>query len=404
MEPFIVLVTTLMILLVGNFSCGILPVFFIKIVGYSYETEDASRRRSKILAFFIYFSGGVLISTCFMSLLPASRKEFEKHEIKLHKSEENIPMTDRNEHVHHEGFPLPEFVILCGFFAAYMIEEIICFVMFRFLKNDEAENTKMRFCSCAKRHTECSRTFKVLKPDQTLFGLEKKKLLPPEAASVASGGGECSGFNRSMDNAKGLIRSSIIAQPVPNYGAVSNLLEERRNEAPPIIVEGEGVLSIVQDTTATVHQVLPTNNLFIFLSLSFFSLYQGMITGLKTSPSWTMLSLVCLQQFLITFVVGTDIITYSDKLLQVIIYVSVFSIMSPSGISLSMFARNTVLEIPVLVGALIIGLTCGILLYVTFFEILHRRTILGVHGVPKFFAVTFGSGIMAALQYASTNY
>ncbi|KFM72505.1 Zinc transporter ZIP1, partial [Stegodyphus mimosarum] len=401
MEPFIVLVTTLMILLVGNFCCGILPVFFIKIVGYSYETEDASRRRSKILAFFIYFSGGVLISTCFMSLLPASRKEFEKHEIKIHKSEENIVMTEKNEHIHHEGFPLPEFVILCGFFAGYMIEEIICFAMFRFRKiEDEAENTKMRFCSCAKRHTECSRTFKVVKPDQTLFGLEKKKLLPPE---VASGGGECSGFNRSMDNAKNLIRSSIIAQPVPNYGAVSNLLEERRNEAPPIIV-GEEVFPIVQHTATTVHQVLPTNNLFIFLSLSFFAIYQGMITGLKTSPSWTVLLLVCLQQFLITFVVGTDIITYSDKLLQVIIYVSVFSIMSPSGISLSMFARNTVLEMPVLVGAIIIGLTCGILLYVTFFEILHRRTILGVHGLPKFFAVTLGSGIMAALQYASINY
>lgn len=73
---------------------------------------------------------------------------------------------------HHESIPVPEFIILCSFFVAYVGQEIIFYFLTKFKRT--FVDKRVSYCTCAKRHTECSRTFKDAKADQTLYGLDRK--------------------------------------------------------------------------------------------------------------------------------------------------------------------------------------------------------------------------------------
>lgn len=83
--------------------------------------------------------------------------------------------TDQHTGHHHESIPLPEFIILCSFFLAYVGQEIIFYLLTKFKRTSKIfVDRGVSYCTCAKRHTECSRTFKDAKADQTLYGLDRK--------------------------------------------------------------------------------------------------------------------------------------------------------------------------------------------------------------------------------------
>ncbi|XP_054707594.1 zinc transporter ZIP1-like [Uloborus diversus] len=423
MDTVTVQTIILLVLLVGNLLFGTLPSICLRLIGCFPGCEQHSTgSKYRVVSFLIYFGGGVLISTCFLNLLPKSRRDFEQHEeysFEEHagvQEESQISYSNLNEtiklshhHKHEEHFPMPEFIVLCGFFAAYVVMEVLqqFTIPFRSTKRLHAGILHKRFCSCTKRNMECSKTYKAVKTEQTMFGMEKEQAQPTGVIDAV----QQSGMHRSVDPTlaakEDLLRSSIIAQPLPNYGTIVTATDQAiANQAaiipPTVLVTNDGSLAVVKTTRVPVHNKYPRDSVVTVFSLSFQAIMQGIKAGLfaSASRSWIDLLLICAQQFLITFVVGCELLGGTEKLHHIVLFVAVLSMMSPVGVLISMFASNSVTHIPYLITGTLNAMTCGSLLYIVFYEILRHNRPDGIRHFRKFCAITLGSGIMAALEYS----
>ncbi|GBM20262.1 hypothetical protein AVEN_216676-1 [Araneus ventricosus] len=178
MKNFYVQLFTLLILLLCNFLVGLLPLLVLRVIGRLTGSNHLTSQRNRVLSFFLHMGGGVFMSVCLLILMPESRQQFEEYEKDHHKEHiENTTDGISGEEHHHEDFPIPEFVILCGFFATFAVEEALHYILYhcRRKQPEGGTNRQVRFCSCAKRHTECSRTFKAENPEHTMFGREKNR-------------------------------------------------------------------------------------------------------------------------------------------------------------------------------------------------------------------------------------
>ncbi|GFW83061.1 uncharacterized protein TNCV_4604881 [Trichonephila clavipes] len=296
---------------------------------------------------------------------------------------------------HKEEFPIPEFVILCGFFATFGVEEALHYILYHCRRRTKSSEPRVRFCSCAKRHTECSRTFKADNPDQTLFGLEKNRI------SV-----DYSGITNQASSTN-LLRSSILAQPLPNYGSVTNTADLRNTEPvavlpAPVMITNNGNIAIVQhlqDLSSPV--TTSTSNILLVLALSLYAVFQGTTIGLLTQSSpWTTLLVTCLQQSVLVFIVGWVGLAQSEELMPMMAYVVVLCVMSPFGITLAMLCHTLANVSPIISGCSK-AIVCGSLLYLTFCDLLRRRKLKESPHIERFAGFTLGATVMAALQYIS---
>ncbi|GIY05089.1 hypothetical protein CEXT_740161 [Caerostris extrusa] len=307
--------------------------------------------------------------------------------------------TEESSHKgHEEEFPIPEFVVLCGFFATFAVEEALHYILYHCRRRNTTCDRKVRFCSCAKRHTECSRTFKAENPEQTMFGLGKNDYNNVE---------DYSGTIEQIQNAN-LLRTSLIPQHVPNYGSVANMTDPRTNEAPPIItapvmIANNGNVAIVQGLEVLSSPVtISTSNLLFVLALSFYATCQGTTIGLLTQSSpWITLVVACLQQTVLVFIVGWIGVAQSELISPVVAYVLVLSFMSPFGISLAMFLEEKMSGISPLVSGFSKAVVCGSILYLTFCDLLRRRKLKESPHIERFAGFTLGAAAMAALEYVS---
>ncbi|XP_042907794.2 zinc transporter ZIP3 [Parasteatoda tepidariorum] len=392
------LVSQLYVLL-GSFLGGIAP-FYILTTFMKNDRDEC--RKNKTLALLIYFGGGIFMSTCFLILQPTANREYEKHD---HHHCSNQQKLDNNansedEGHHHEGFPISDFVILCGFIALFIIEELFQFLSYKCQKRAIERSRKIPFCSCAKRHTECSRTFKAANPaEQTLFGLEKQTTELEKESPYHT----CLSPNRNNDAAdagRRLIQSSIISQVVPNYGAMATITELNANQpipilAPPIIIgeEGNVISQLPKDYR-------PYTTFFLLaIVLGIHNFFQGLALG-HTVDCFTWNHLIqCTMLIILSFAVGSVISQDGDTSLPVICYIGLLSIMCPLGISMTMIFNNTLGKISHLTKAIIAATSCGGLLYLTFFDLLRGLPQNNSSSPAKFACFTLGAAFIGVLQY-----
>ncbi|GFQ94933.1 uncharacterized protein TNCT_138291 [Trichonephila clavata] len=389
MENFYVQLFTLLILLLCNFVAGLLPFIALRLVGRFAGSGYFPGQRNRVLSFFLHMGGGVFMSVCLLILMPESREQFEQNDHQKHLS------SPTGEADHKEEFPIPEFVILCGFFATFAVEEALHYILYHCKRRNKSSEPRVRFCSCAKRHTECSRTFKAENPDQTLFGLEKNRL------SV-----DYSGITNQASSTN-LLRSSILAQPLPNYGSVTNTADLRNTEPvavlpAPVMIANNGNIAIVQhlqDLSSPV--TTSTSNILLVLALSLYAIFQGTTIGLLTQSSpWTTLLVTCLQQSVLVFIVGWVGLAQSEQLMPMMAYVMILCVMSPFGITLAMLC-HTLANVSPIVSGCSKAIVCGSLLYLTFCDLLRRRKLKESPHIERFAGFTLGATVMAALQYIS---
>lgn len=351
------------------------------------------------------------MSTCFLHLLPEAREYFENYFVIT----ENAFLNSTNQllkHVpgdnqHVEHFPVEEFIVLCGFFATYFLEEIIqCLLAYTRKTETLKTDFRLRFCSCAKRHTECSRTYKDMKLNESLLSLQHKNQPTEESGEGITG--QFYAAKRPSDEQAAanseLIRSSILEQPVPNYGTMG-AVPDTIIEDPTSHLQSPTLVKAIESAK---HQLLYENNISIssimtVAALSFHSIFEGFAIGFQQTitDTWTLMLAISLHKFVIAFVIGVEILGDGCLWHQVMCYITVFSIMSPIGMIAAIFAQRNVEQMSPLVTGSINCLACGTLLYVTFFEILRRKS-HGVYGLKKFCAIAMGAGVMAAVQYTTT--
>ncbi|KAF8793835.1 uncharacterized protein LOC129961661 [Argiope bruennichi] len=401
MKNFYVQLFTLLILLMCNFLVGLIPFIALRVIGRLTGSSHAASQRNRVLSFFLHMGGGVFMSVCLLILMPESRQQFEEYERDHHKEHtQNTTDGTAHEEHHQEEFPIPEFVVLCGFFATFAVEEALHYILYHCKRKQSSTDHRVRrFCSCAKRHTECSRTFKAEKPEQTMFGREKRQ---------SQNNSDLSGLSEQTASTANLLQSSILAQPVPNYGSVTNMADPRPNEtvpvlAAPVVIANNGNVTFVrrlQDLSSPV--TTSTSNVLLVIALSLYALIQGATIGLLTQSSpWTTLLVTCFQQSILVFIIGWVGVAQKEHYMPVVVYVAVMSLMSPFGISLSMFNEQNINDIPSIVSGVSKAIVCGSLLYLTFCDLLRRRSLKESPHIERFAGFTLGAAIMAALEYIS---
>ncbi|GFY38804.1 zinc transporter ZIP1 [Trichonephila inaurata madagascariensis] len=334
------------LLLLGTLFFGILPVYVKKNLfkcdcnSDTCKTSCKARKGKLITSFLIYFGGGVLLGTTFLHLLPESREAFEEpHDVKPPSN------STGGDDDHHESFPIPEFIVCCGFFAVYLFEEIVHFFF--------------------GGHTHVPSENKALRSFSTTSGCSS-------APMCVEGGLTSSGKHKpSASDVQHVIQSS--------EGLVQH---DSHHEASSFSLTG----------------------LLTVAALSFHSLFEGFAIGLRPDAmsTWIVFAAVSVHKFVIAFVVGLEVLATGGKNTHVYSYMSVFSLMSPLGMAIAMFTQSNLEESNPLTVSVLNAIATGTLLYVTFFEILQREEHKDIATWQQLMATSLGFIILCAIQYGST--
>lgn len=173
-DPFTVKVAALLLLAAVRLLAGLTPIMFAS----SLRTWGEQRVEA-CSSLALCFGGGVLLSSCMLHMIPEVRESLSVLELKTE-------------------FPVPEFIVCCGFFLVYIVEEIVLsFTKPSGLRSFEAElrisgkvtplsDVKLKGFGLTKRESQgTSRHFLVLTALFLHSALEGLALgLQPNARSV----------------------------------------------------------------------------------------------------------------------------------------------------------------------------------------------------------------------------
>ncbi|XP_007445170.1 zinc transporter ZIP2, partial [Python bivittatus] len=152
------------------------------------------------------------------------------------------------------------------------------------------------------------------------------------------------------------------------------------------------------------HKELPPSHssfraFILFLSLSFHSVFEGLAIGVQkeTIDTIQLCVAVLIHKAIVSFSLSLKLVQSSTKFQWRMLYVVVFALMSPTGISVGIGVSLFNGDGSGLAQAILEGVAAGTFLYVTFLEILPYE--LGSHESPltKFFFISLGFSIMAVI-------
>ncbi|GFR58698.1 zinc transporter ZIP1 [Elysia marginata] len=128
----------------------------------------------------------------------------------------------------------------------------------------------------------------------------------------------------------------------------------------------------------------------LLIALSFHTIFDGLAVGLQESDSevWAVFAAITIHKSIISFCIGLEIFQSSrDKILQAVIWLVIFAIMSPVGIvaGIGVTSGSTNELARLLISSILQGIAGGTFMYVTFLEILNLH--IGHHGQRNVFHV-----------------
>lgn len=138
----------------------------------------------------------------------------------------------------------------------------------------------------------------------------------------------------------------------------------------------------------------------IIVALSLHELFGGMAIGLEMSVStvWFMTGAIAVHKLVLAFCIGMEIMMAHTRLLVAVIYLLVFSIVTPIGVGIGIaVSESSAANQPSTVSGILQGLACGTLIYVVFFEIVAKNHA----GLRVLLSSVVGFILMFGLQIAS---
>ncbi|XP_020633353.2 zinc transporter ZIP2 [Pogona vitticeps] len=152
------------------------------------------------------------------------------------------------------------------------------------------------------------------------------------------------------------------------------------------------------------HKSLPESHssfraFVLFLSLSFHSVFEGLAIGVqKQETAVIQLCLaVLIHKAIVVFSLSLKLVQSGTQMRWRLLYLVVFALMSPAGISIGIGVSLSNSDGSGLVQALLEGLAAGTFLYVTFLEILPYELRSHESFLTKFFFIGLGFSIMAII-------
>ena len=176
--------------------------------------------------------------------------------------------------------------------------------------------------------------------------------------------------------------------PVMGYGATGEIHEAHTDQG--------DIHSNVEPNSheAGDHAHLPQSvglrAFLLLIALSFHTIFDGLAVGLQESDSevWAVFAAITIHKSIIAFCIGLEIFqTSRDRILQALLLLGVFAIMSPIGIGVGIGITSGSGDqlARLLASSILQGLAGGTFMYVTFLEILSLH--IGHHGERNVFHI-----------------
>lgn len=438
---------TMSVLGLVSIVLGLLPRMIIKKLGLTMSStgDVMSSFTRTALSGILCFGGGVLMGTGFLHLLPEVHEGWQRYT-----KENDIDV----------NLPLGIVVICAGFFLVYFVEELAHLMADRHAHNITDVSihraVSIRGCpvslegpappcessGCQKADSEASCQ------DSTICQLDCDV---KEFCRDVTEGGECS--SKKCSPAEGTctpIRHLETIERNDGYGTFGTVDSQKNrakgdlehvaenhmvncnlhcgNQKSKVLhctIEGDdssqkrSLSSGQQSHDLHHHHGLmmenghcvgaPLRGLLFIIALSLHEILEGVAVGLQKNQSGVLqlFAAVASHKFVISFCVGLEFSTSGIRLLRHIIYILVFSLVTPLGIGIGIFmtvASSSEENLDDSLSSLIMqGLACGTILYVAFFEILERERSKSTVGLIQWMLLVFGFCAIMGLQLLAVD-
>lgn len=445
--------TAMLVLFTASLLCGMIPFKLSQWFKWSDTLRNGSSvGTSNIVTMLLAFGGGVLLCTTFLHMLP----EVEEN-IEVLKHNKQLPDYLSTSSVHYG-----QLLMCIGFFAMYLVEEIVHLYLHRF-KHEQA-NEPINQNGPLGRQESCIDNQSINDNFHTRFSNKKKtsisvaELISTDSNDIENG--NVVGINYSSNSLNCTLPKNNALDINENgddkcvcdrhdlqimaYNSRSshgnNLNNDMSNELQGQHCQNDSQHSHLPfDSTTDDENVIVSSlrGLLIVLALSVHELFEGLAVGLESSASnvWYMFAAVATHKLVIAFCVSVELIVNKTRFWLATLYICTFAVVSPVGIAIGIWIsqsgnadeirkdehllifdatdglRNdehtTDNASPNIVAVTLQGLATGTLLYVVFFEILIKsRTTSNktksYSGILQYISVVVGFSMMFGMQFLGT--
>lgn len=367
--------------------------------GVSHRLVNQRRQRvDTAISFCLCFGGGVLLATCFIHMIPEVRESLEA-----------VKRSGSSVISHNTSFPFAEFIICCGFFLVYVIEEVAHRVFHHSGHKEPCARPASPQC-CPTAETELKKTEK---NTGDKFNFKSETDVPLPAKSRPGTGGKIVPASSQVH----LIASSLSLEqsgkdsglfPVPQHSTLISIAGKvncypcdvkAKSEVLHHHHAGFSIDSLNQEST-----VGSLRRFLVVVALSLHSVFEGLAIGIQQTQRdvWYLFTAVSIHACAILFCIGLELVTSGVRVINLMLYIVTLALVSPLGVAIGILVTvKSSTEGPTqdLAMAVLQGIAGGTILYITFFEVLDRekRKQTGC-GIMRLAFILLGFFVMVGLQ------
>ncbi|XP_073410851.1 zinc transporter ZIP1-like [Dendrobates tinctorius] len=191
--------------------------------------------------------------------------------------------------------------------------------------------------------------------------------------------------------------SNQVVVPLPSTTISSDAnISEKRESSSEIAMPPEDPHIHVHTNT---YSLSSFRSLVLFCSLSIHSVFEGLAIGLqpKYVSALQIAIAVLIHKGIIVFSLSLKLIQSRTTQVWLAVYIVIFSLMSPIGITIGIVVTLNKTSVITLVQAILEGISSGTFVYVTFLEILPVELNSGKRRLPRLFSIAIGFIMMAVI-------
>lgn len=386
--------------------------------GLDVRKDSKSSKSAKILQLLLVFGGGVLLSTCFVHMIPEIQESYNAYqESKEHHEDVTTisPVTETtsiptvpaggynkiqnvrfyhpghdesgeegHSHSHSHSPPWVEICICLGLFLTYFIEESILLLIGR---------------ESSHHHHHHHNHHQQNHHDLSVESNHKRRTTSCYSENNLPHGG-LEDYGSITNNGSRRLSSNSIekhAEIKHKIGYDNVAIDLRGDNLSPTSLHRS--YSSIKSIAGESNWTLFLRGLIIVIAFLAHSIFDGVAIGLQTSSYsiWTMFFAICLHKFVVVFAIGFELFEKTGSLLFTSIHMTIFSAMSPLGIFLTIVIEKGLSEDGSLTLILLNAVATGAILYIVFLEILQADRCPEVNGLVQLLFLMAGFTLMTCM-------
>lgn len=325
------------------------------------EKQTVNKRRKRVdlfLSVFLCFGAGLLLSTCFIHMIPEVRDSLDK-------------VIRSGEYPVLEQFPFAEGIVCLGFFAVYLFEELGELLT----GHGHSKKTKKKTNTVGLSNLNAENPVKTITSDSEDDHHKLRTV--------------------TISNAEDKNNVSAPKEEETDDDSDHGGGHHGHSHGPPILSDLEQ-----RSVAAAIRGFL------LVFALSFHSIFEGMAIGLQPTLKdvWFLFAAVTIHELAIMFCIGMEMLASHIRICLYVAYMVTLGLITPIGVAIGILVTEYFQDptpFHTLIIAILQGIAAGTLLYVTFLEVLERERRKSGNGLIKLFSVFLGFILLSALEALS---